>query len=259
MALPPGITPKTVTVGIASFFDGTLAEGTATITAPVNVVHTPSNRPIFSSVMSKRFANGEATFDLCPTDAEGLNRRDWTYILKVTIQGAVKQPDPIWFTLPTAGPDTVDLDGLVTVPSSAGTPISVDVLTTTDINTGDYEPTGAWDWTGATVTGLSAGGAVDSVNGQTGAVTLDAADIGAQAAATLAADTAAHVTDGSALDTALRAAFVAHSELDAAVLGDYTPLSLHGVLDPTTGARPPGHAVSPCPPRTAPASPSTRP
>ena len=75
MALPPGITPKTVTVGIASFFDGTLAEGTATITASVNVVHTPSNRPIFSSVMSKRFANGEATFDLCPTDAPGQQGR----------------------------------------------------------------------------------------------------------------------------------------------------------------------------------------
>ena len=46
--------------------------------------------------------------------------------------GCVK-PDPIYFTLPTAGPDIVDLDGLVTVPSSAGTPISVDALTTSDL------------------------------------------------------------------------------------------------------------------------------
>jgi hypothetical protein len=133
VALPPGITPKTVTVGIASFFDGTLADGTATITAPVNVVHTPSNRPIFSSQMSQRFVDGVATFNLCPNDAAGLNRVDWPYKLNVVISGALVQPDPIYFLLPSAGPDVVDLDGLVAVPSSSGTPISVDVLTTQDL------------------------------------------------------------------------------------------------------------------------------
>jgi carbon monoxide dehydrogenase subunit G len=133
VALPPGITPKTVTVGIASFFDGTLAEGTASITAPVNVVHGPSNRPIFSSTISQRFVDGVASFNLAPTDAPGLNRVDWTYKLNVVISGALVQPDPIYFILPAAGPDTIDLDGLVTVPSSAGVPISVDVLTTTDL------------------------------------------------------------------------------------------------------------------------------
>jgi hypothetical protein len=133
MALPPGIVPKVVTVGIASFFDGTLAEGTATIVAPVNVVHTPTNRPIFSSTISQRFVDGMASFTLAPTDAAGLNRVDWTYTLRVVITGALVQPDPVYFTLPKDGPDTVDLDGLVTVPSSAGIPISVDVLTATDI------------------------------------------------------------------------------------------------------------------------------
>lgn len=133
MALPPGIVSKTVTVGVASFFDGTLAEGTATVTAPVNVVHTPTNRPIFSGQISKRFVNGQASFDLCPTDAEGLNRKDWTYVLRVVVQGALVQPEPIWFTLPEGGPDEIDLDGLVTVPSSAGTPVSVSVLTAEDL------------------------------------------------------------------------------------------------------------------------------
>jgi hypothetical protein len=133
VGFPAGITPKTVTVGIASFFDGTLANGVATITAPINVVHTPTNRPIFSSIMSQPFVDGVASFTLAPTDAPGLNRIDFSYKLVVTIQGALVQPDPIWFLLPTAGPDTVDLDGLVTVPSSAGTPISVDVLTVNDI------------------------------------------------------------------------------------------------------------------------------
>lgn len=132
MALPPGITPKTVTLGIASFADGSLATGRATISMPVNVLHTPTNRPIFSSEITQQFVDGAATFNLCPTDAPGLNRVDWAYKLKVEIQGATVQPEVIYFLLPTAGPDVVDLDGLVTVPSSAGTPISVDVLTTAD-------------------------------------------------------------------------------------------------------------------------------
>lgn len=130
MALPTGITPKTVTIGVASFFDGTIAGGRVTITAPVNVVHTPTNRPIFSSSMTKPFVNGEATFDLCPTDAAGLNRVDWTYTAQIEVSGASVQPEAIRFLLPEAGPDYVDLDSLVTVPSSAGTPISVDAVTT---------------------------------------------------------------------------------------------------------------------------------
>jgi hypothetical protein len=134
VALPPGITPKTVTLGIASFADGNLATGRATISMPVNVLHTPTNRPIFSSEMTKPFVDGEVTFDLLPNDAPGLNRVDWSYKLKVEISGATVQPEVIYFLLPTAGPDTVDLDGLVTVPSSAGIPISVDVLTAADVD-----------------------------------------------------------------------------------------------------------------------------
>lgn len=142
MALPPGITPKTVTVGIASFFDGSLAEGTATITAPVNVVHTPTNRPIFSSQMSHRFVDGETSFNLCPTDAPGLNRVDFSYKLSVVISGALVQPEPIYFLLPTAGPDEIDLDSLVTVPSSAGIPVSVTVVTSVNGQTGDVTVSG---------------------------------------------------------------------------------------------------------------------
>jgi hypothetical protein len=128
VALPPGITPKTVTVGTAGFFDGSVASGTVTITAPVNVIHTPTNRPIFSSDMSQPLVAGAASFLLCPTDADGLNRVDWTYKLRIVISNALVQPDPIYFILPQSGPDTVDLDGLVTVPSSAGIPVGVDLL-----------------------------------------------------------------------------------------------------------------------------------
>jgi len=134
VALPPGITPKTVTIGIGSFFDGTIVAGSATITAPVNVLHTPSGHTLYSGDMTKQFVDGEATWTLCPTDAAGLNRVDWTYKLRVTAKGAATQPNVIYFTLPEAGPDTVDLDGLVTVPSSAGTPVAVDVLTTGELD-----------------------------------------------------------------------------------------------------------------------------
>jgi hypothetical protein len=145
MALPAGITPKTVTIGIASFFDGTLTSGTVSISAPVNVIHTPTNRPLFSSEMAQRFVDGAASFTLCPTDAPGLNRVDWTYKLKVQVDGAIVQPEVVYFTLPAAGPDTVDLDSLVTVPSSAGTPISATVVTSVNGQTGDVTVAGASD------------------------------------------------------------------------------------------------------------------
>lgn len=132
MAFPPGIQAKTVTIGIGSFYNGDLVNGRATITAPVNVVHTPSNRPIFSGEMPRVFVDGEASWNLVPTDAPGLNRVDWTYKMKLEVSGALVQPEVIYFTLPTNGPDVVDLDSLVTVPSSAGVPVSVDVLTAED-------------------------------------------------------------------------------------------------------------------------------
>ena len=157
MALPTGIVPKTVTLGIGSFFDGNLVSGTVTITAPVNVVHTPTGRPLYSSVIQQRFVDGEATFLLCPTDADGLNRKDWTYKLNVQIDGAIVQPEVVYFLLPSAGPDVLDLDTLVTVPSSAGTPISVDALTVPGGGaTGDalvYDGSGGVAWGTA---GLSA-------------------------------------------------------------------------------------------------------
>ena len=141
MALPPAITPKTVTIGIASFFDGTLAEGTATITAPVNVIHTPTNRPIFSSAYVQAVRRRR---DFIRPVPHGCGRAE-QQVVDLQAQrhhsGCDQATRPDFYTLPTAGPDTVDLDGLVTVPSSAGTPISVDVLTTTDLEPYALAPT----------------------------------------------------------------------------------------------------------------------
>jgi hypothetical protein len=61
-----------------------------------------------------------------------------------------------------------------------------------------------------TISGLSAVATTGAYTDLVGRPTVPAspADIGAQAAATLAADTAAHINDGSALDSTLRAALV---------------------------------------------------
>lgn len=129
MALPPGVVAKTVQIGVGTFFDGTIVSGRATISAPVNVLHTTTNRPLYSSDMTRSFSDGQVSFDLCPTDADGLNRKDWAYKLRLEISGAATQPEVLYFLLPTDGPNVVDLDGLVSVPSSAGIPISVEALT----------------------------------------------------------------------------------------------------------------------------------
>ena len=168
MGLPSGLTAKTVTFGLGTFANGDVVDGTVTITAPVNILHVPTGSPIFSSAMTQRLVNGQASFDLCPTDHPDLNRRDWTYTLVAKISGALKQPDPVSFLLPAAGADTVDLDTLVSVPSSAGTPVSVSAA----LLSGPNVFTGTQDFTGATVTGIAGGGGgVTSVAGQTGAVT----------------------------------------------------------------------------------------
>lgn len=199
MALPPGVTAKTVSLGIASFADGTLVAGRVTVSMPVNVVHLPSNRPVFSSDITKPFVDGAVSFDLCPTDADGLNRTDWTYRLKVEVQGAAVQPPALYFTLPTASPDIVDLDGLATAPASDGTPVGLPgALVLPEGGTNGQAliyADGEVVW-GTVSGGTGGGGAVDSVNGKTGVVVLSPADVGAQPAGSYATTTA--LSDGLA-------------------------------------------------------------
>lgn len=125
--MPAGIDSKTVVFG-GSGFDFVTAGGRVTITAPKNVVHLPSGRRLFSGAMVAKYVNGVATFPaLVPNDTEGLNRRDWTYRVRFEIQGAAEQPEPFDFLISVADPDVIDGDKLAAVPSSVGTPVSVDV------------------------------------------------------------------------------------------------------------------------------------
>lgn len=130
MAFPAGLVPKTVTIGPVTFLDGTPATGAATIQTAVNVLHIPSGQRLMSGRMVHKLdETGCASFQLIPTDAAGLDQTGWTYRLILDVSGAGVQPPPVDFLLPAAGPDSVDLDTLVTVPTSTGSTVAVDVVT----------------------------------------------------------------------------------------------------------------------------------
>lgn len=197
MPLPAGITPKTLTLGIPTRFNGQPASGSATLTGPVNLVHTPTGTPLFSGKVVKQFSGlSEVSFtNLVPTDAPGLNRVDWTYTLTVRVNGAVEQPDPVPFVLLSAGPDVIDADTLVEVPSSAGTPVSVSAVTSVAGLTGAVTADQLNTALGTSIGGVYSGVNVDGVHVSTldiDSTPVTAADVGADAAgAAAAAQTAA--------------------------------------------------------------------
>lgn len=125
--IPSGVATKAVIFG-ASGFDFGPAHGFVTVTAPKNVIHLPTGRRFISGDMRRTITDGVATFaELCPNDQPGLNRYDWTYRVKFEIRGAVEQPEPFDFLISTADPDVIDGDRMTPVPSSIGTPVSVDI------------------------------------------------------------------------------------------------------------------------------------
>lgn len=190
----------------------------ATGDAPVTVLSVPVTYTLDADGVL-RDSQGRAQISLVATDSAGLNPTGWTWRADYRlspVDGQAVQRGSFSFALPAG--TNVDLTTVAPVASSNGVAIirgekgdpgSAYPLVTgdagdtaiaglveddasatsgalraafeTEVNDGDFTPTGAWDWTGATVTGLSGGGggAVDSVNGQTGVVVLDAADVGA--------------------------------------------------------------------------------
>lgn len=130
MALPAGVTGVTVNFSAGAFAaDGGVGSGSVIVSAPTNVLHIPSGEPIWSGDRKLKYVNGVASFTLCPTDQPGLSSYGWTYTVYRQINGARVQPEPFSFIVAASGPSVIDGDALTPVPSSAGTPVSVQVLT----------------------------------------------------------------------------------------------------------------------------------
>jgi len=131
VALPPGVNGKTVTFGTTTGFDGSpVPDGSrVTISTSKNVKHLPSGRQLVAGQIVRKYVGGVATFDeLVPVDTDGLDRYDWTYRVSFEIAGASQQPEPFSFVIFDDDPQTIDGDTLSPVPSSIGTPVSVNAL-----------------------------------------------------------------------------------------------------------------------------------
>lgn len=125
--VPAGIVTKAIEFG-GTKFDLTAGSGQVTVTAPKNIIHTPTGRQLFSGPIVERYVSGVATFPaLVPNDTPNLSRYDWTYRCEIQVTGAVEQPAPFDFMISVNDPAVIDGDKLTPVPSSVGTPVSVDV------------------------------------------------------------------------------------------------------------------------------------
>lgn len=226
MALPSGVNGKTLTFGTTTGFDGIpVPDGSrVTITTSKNVKHITSGRQLVAGQIVRKFVSGIATFDeLVPNDAPGLDRYDWTYSARFEIAGAAQSPESFSFVLFDDDPQTIDGDLLSPVPSSIGTPVSVNALRlppggmvgqalvfTADFGVawaslqpaGDYATHGDVSTATAAVTVATAASLATKVNSSTYTAGL----AGKQDVATLDAATAAVVAAGGSATAAAVAA-----------------------------------------------------
>jgi hypothetical protein len=166
VSFPPGVQTVTVTAGAAGYraLDGTAYQGVIRLTPSVSRIVSATHGVIALGVENVTVgASGEFTTTVLATDASGFEPSGWTYRVDEEFTNAPGRAYDI--SLPAATP-TVTLPALSPVESSIGT---------------------------VTVS------AVVSVNGETGAVVLDAADVGADPAGTATTAVAAHSTDTTAV------------------------------------------------------------
>lgn len=171
MPFPAGVDTVTLTAGAAGYraLDGEPYTGTIRLTPSVSRVVSAEHGIIALGVVNITVgASGQFVEDpdVLATDADGFEPSGWTYRVDEEFTNAPGRAYSI--SLPAAVPE-VALPARSPVESSAGT----------------VTPGG--------------GGAVSSVNGETGAVVLNAADVGADPAGTAATAVAAHSADTTAV------------------------------------------------------------
>ena len=150
MPFPDGVQTVTLTAGASGYraIDGDAYQGTIRLTPSVSRVVSAEHGVIVLGIENITLgASGEFTKTLLATDAEGFSPSGWTYRVDEEFTNAPGRSYNL--SLPASAANAA-LPSVIEVESSAGTVLSPAVL---------------------------------SVNGETGAVTLDAADVGAVTAA----------------------------------------------------------------------------
>lgn len=183
MVLPGNVGSGTVT-GRLIDSAGAPVEGKVTFTpSPDKLLNTsalPSPVTILPKPVEVTLTDGSFTTSLVATDDLDNNPAGWTYAVRFALNGGLKM-DPFSISVPEGA--TVDLTTVAPVGTSNGVTITRGAGVAPGGTAGqvlakasatDYDTT----WVDQS-SGGGTGGAVDSVNGQTGAVVLDAAAVGA--------------------------------------------------------------------------------
>lgn len=186
MALPSNVGFGTVKVSLIDVLGEPVKGKVRFAASPAYLLNATASPPvtILPKVVEVALNSGTAEVSLVATDDPDNNPVDWTYTATFALDGGA-QYGPKTFALPEGS--TVDLTLVADVAKSNGTliirgegvPDSADALDG-QVVTWD-EVTGKAVWAAPTGGG-GTGGAVSSVNGEVGAVVLDAADVGARPA-----------------------------------------------------------------------------
>lgn len=233
MPMPPGIATVTLT-GRYIRPDGTPLQGSVSIAAPALITLSGADSLVNGSASVTLNSNGAFSVVLVATDNADMQPTGWAYNVVETMAGFPSRSYSIMLPQATPVVDLADIapanpaDGdyiLITGPAGADgrTILSGTADPTSSVGAdGDFyinttswtifgpKTSGAWG-SGTALSGGGGGGAVDSVNGQTGAVVLDAADVGADPAGSAASAQSAAVasaqtyTDAEIADEVIRA------------------------------------------------------
>ncbi|MGW0468330.1 SGNH/GDSL hydrolase family protein [Streptomyces sp. NPDC003027] len=255
--MPPGIATVTLT-GRYIHPDGTPLQGTVRIAAPTLITLSGADSLVNGSVTVTLNASGSFTVTLVATDNTAMSPTGWAYNVVETMQGF--SPRSYAIMLPQATPvvDLADIapanpdDGeyvLITGPAGADGRTILSGTSDPAAGTGDngdfyintstwfiFGPKAAGAWGSGTALAGGGGGAVSSVNTKTGAVVLNAADVGADASGSAAAaqSAAQAYTDGKITDEVTRATAAYVATTDPRLTDDRNP-SAHASAHATGG------------------------